>query len=389
MKDKLSVVFLSNFFNHHQKPFSDEMYRYLGDGYTFIETDTMKPEQKKLGWGMEGFPSYVVSREKFFSQRYFFEKLIDQADVVITGSAPVSLTRKRIKENKLTFRYSERPLKRGMELWKYPVRFVRWHRNNPRSKNVYMLCASAYTAGDYSKFGLFKHRCFKWGYFPETKRYNNIDDLLEKKTQNSLVWAARYIDWKHPEIAVEVAKRLRQDGYHFNLYMIGNGELQKKIQKMVYDQELEESVHIMGAMTPEEVRAHMEKAQIHIFTSDRQEGWGAVLNEAMNSACVPVVNRNIGSAPYLIANGKNGFHYQNVDELYEKVKYLLDHKKERESMARLAYSTIINEWNAEVAAERFVQLCYAVKRNETLPFHTGPCSPDRGTDTIMKRLARE
>ena len=34
----------------------------------------------------------------------------------------------------------------------------------------------------------------------------------------------------------------------------------------------------------------MEKADIFLFTSDRREGWGAVANEAMNSACALVVS---------------------------------------------------------------------------------------------------
>jgi hypothetical protein len=36
-------------------------------------------------------------------------------------------------------------------------------------------------------------------------------------------------------------------------------------------------------MPPEEVRVHMEQSNIYLFTSDFGEGWGAVLNEAMNS----------------------------------------------------------------------------------------------------------
>ena len=34
----------------------------------------------------------------------------------------------------------------------------------------------------------------------------------------------------------------------------------------------------------------MEQADIYLFTSDRNEGWGAVANEAMNSACAMVAD---------------------------------------------------------------------------------------------------
>ena len=45
-----SLVFVSNYFNHHQKFLSDEFVKILGDGYHFIETIPMEEERKNLGW---------------------------------------------------------------------------------------------------------------------------------------------------------------------------------------------------------------------------------------------------------------------------------------------------------------------------------------------------
>ena len=372
----MQMLFISNYFNHHQKPFSDAMYAKIGAGYAFIESSRISQMRKDLGYGMENLPPYVVTSEMLRAEREKYAKLILDADVVIIGSAPEELIRERIRQGKLIFRYSERPLKKGLELWKYPVRLVRWNLRSPFWKPIYMLCASAYTAGDYAKFGLFRNKCYKWGYFPETHRYDDLSELLERKEKNSLVWVARYIDWKHPELAVEVARRLKAEGYDFTLRMIGNGELLDATRKLVADAELDQEVRILGAMKPEEVRRHMEQSQIHIFTSDKQEGWGAVLNESMNSGCVPMANRAIGSAPFLIRDGENGFLYNNVDELYEKVKFLLDNRQEREQMAANAYRTIIEEWNAETAAEKFLKLAGAILNGEKRPelFENGVCS---------------
>ena len=44
----------------------------------------------------------------------------------------------------------------------------------------------------------------------------------------------------------------------------------------------------MGALKPADVRKEMERADIFLFTSDYKEGWGAVLNEAMNARCAIV-----------------------------------------------------------------------------------------------------
>lgn len=370
-----TIVFVSNYFNHHQRPFSNAMYGILGDGYKFIETVPMEEERLKMGWKVESFPSYVITYDDYDKNKEKCIELIDNADVVIIGSAPNELILNRIKENKLVFRCAERMFKKKTEYLKYPIRFYRWNKMVPKNKPIYMLCSSAYTSKDFAILGLFKGKCFKWGYFPETKKYENVDALIENKKPNSIIWVARFIDWKHPEIAIEVARRLKQDGFDFELNMIGNGVMLDDMKQKVVDLDLGDKVHILGSMKPEEVREYMEKSKIHLFTSDRREGWGAVLNESMNSACAVVANKSIGATSYLINDGENGFSYKNIDDLYEKVKWLLQNSESRSAMAKKAYESIINCWNAEFAANRFMELAEITLNNEEVcNFEYGPCS---------------
>lgn len=369
-----SVVFLSNYFNHHQQPFSDKMYNILGKNYLFVQTEPMETERKNMGWAIEKYPEYVVTEQDIKGNINIYQNIIDNADAVIIGSAPESLIENRKNLNKLIFRYSERPLKKSFELLKYPIRYYKWHKVNPKNKPIYMLCASAYTASDYAKFGLFKDKCYKWGYFPETKKYENIISLIKNKEKNSIVWVARFINWKHPEIALNIAKRLKNEGYNFCIKMIGNGKMLEEITQAVTNENLTDCIKVLGAMKPEEVRKHMEKSEIHLFTSDRQEGWGAVLNESMNSACVPVANRQIGSVPFLINNNENGFMYNTIDDLYQKVKLLLDIPEKRIKMAKNAYKTITEEWNAETAAQRFMNLASNISYCR---YESGPLSKSK------------
>lgn len=371
-----TVIFVSNFFNHHQKYISDAFFDCLGEGYLFIETEEMDQERKSMGWGMNGYPPYVITSETFLGNKDYYCRLIKQADVVIIGSAPNSLIRQRLKDNKITFRYSERLLKRGLELWKYPYRFLRWRMCGFSRPCIYILCASAYAAQDYAKFSLFRNRCFKWGYFPKTYHYPDIDDLISTKNPNLIIWVARFLEWKHPEIAVEIGRRLKQNGYSFEINMIGDGPLKNRISDMIKHEKLEDSIHLLGVMSPEEVRLHMEKAEIHIFTSDRNEGWGVVLNEAMNSACVSVADTAIGSAPFLIDDGNNGFLYSTIDELYEKITWLLDNRERQKEIALNAYSTIVTEWNAENAVKHFMELSKNLisGNGESTINETGICS---------------
>lgn len=377
-KTNLSVVFVSNYYNHHQKYLADAMFHLTGGLYHFIETEQIEAERLNMGWGGEDKPTYVRQNYTTEADARACQSIIDEADVVICGSAPIELVNNRIKNGKLVFRYSERPLKTGFAFWKYPYRLISWRIRNPHSANVYMLCASAYTAADYAKFGMYRKKCFKWGYFPDVKHYDSIEKLIEWKHPASILWVARLIEWKHPEASIQVAKRLKAEGYAFTMNIIGNGVLEESLREQIKSENLSDCVHMLGSMKPEQVRVHMEESEIFLFTSDRNEGWGAVLNESMNSACAVVASHAIGSVPFLLKDGENGLIYKDgdIDDLYSKVKILLDDSKTCHQYGKKAYETMICEWNAEVAAERFLKLAEKILNGEKMPqlFEEGPCS---------------
>ena len=386
----MKLVFISNFFNHHQKPLSDAMFSLLGDGYHFIETVPMREERIKMGWALNEKPSYVKQTYTDDGQRAEVQALINEADVVILGHAPHSLIQNRLKQKKITFICSERIYKSGFSLVKLPVRLYRHYKIFRRHKSLYLLAASAFASADYGKTGCFKNRAYKWAYFTALKEYDNVEKLIEMKHPASILWVARFIDVKHPEAPVEVAKRLKADGYKFEMNLIGSGELEDKIRALIAEYGLEDCVHMLGAMKPEQVREHMEKSEIFLFTSDKGEGWGAVLNESMNSACAVVASHAIGSVPFLIQSGENGLIYRDgdLDDLTRKVKQLLDHPDECRKSGFAAYETMKNEWNAENAARKFIELAQKLLDGEKhpFPFKTGVCSPaERLSDHWLKK----
>lgn len=372
------IVFVSNFYNHHQKYVADALFEYTNGNYNFIETEPISEERLNMGWGSEQKPAYVKQSYTSDIDAVECQKLIDQADIVIIGSAPEQLLKNRKKNRRLIFRYSERPLKNGIEWIKYPYRWLRWHKNVPLGSKIYMLCASAYTSTDFSKFGLYKGRSYRWGYFPEVKRYDDIDKLMEWKHPTSILWVARLIEWKHPDVSIEVAKRLKADGYNFIMNLIGNGQLEEQMKKRITQEGLSDCVYMLGAMKPEQVRKNMEQSEIFMFTSDRKEGWGAVLNEAMNSGCAVVASHAIGAVPFLLNDGENGLIYKDgdIDDLYRKVKKLLDDNELCRRLGKNAYFTIADVWSADEAAKRFLVLSNAILagNKNPEPFKNGPCS---------------
>lgn len=382
----MTITFFSNALNDHQLPFCHRMCELAGENnFRFVASEPISEERASYGFvNMNDIYPFVI--KSYESPEAYNEalKLMNDSDVVIVGSEKHIHLQERILQGKLTFRYSEtifKQLYRRFDPRIYKQVYNRWLRF--RNYPVYTLCASSFLADELSLCGYPKTKCLKWGYFPEVKTYRDeetMDFMRIKETVSSgspiILWVGRMIAWKHPEVAVKIASRLKSEGYNFKLRMIGKGTEETKIREMIDSSGLEDCVEMIGGKTPEEVRQEMEKASVFLFTSDRNEGWGVVLNESMNSGCAVVASRSAGSTRFLINHKKNGFIYEKPEEAYQYVKVLLDNPEIRYNMGIEAYHTILNLWNSSVATERL----FVIMRNffenggKLHTYPVGPCS---------------
>lgn len=372
----MKITFFSNFLNHHQLPFCLEMQNRLGDKFKFVATEKVPDDRLALGYDdMNKAYDFVVRAYEDEEEAY---RLGLDSDVVIIGSAPSKYIKERLKKGKLMFRYSERIFRNGFNFKKWLALIKNF--TLMEHKNVYLLCSSAYSAYDFNLAGAYINKSFKWGYFPEVIKYN-INELLEKKNKSKtikIIWVARFLALKHPEKVIEIAKRLRNDKVNFSIKMIGIGPLFDQTKEMIKQNNLEDKVKLLGAINNKEVRKHMDEANIFLFTSDYNEGWGAVVNEAMNSGCAVVASHAIGSVPFLINHKKNGLIYKDdsIDDLYNQVKFLIDNKEQRNKISKNAYKTMIKYWNASYATEELLKISKKLLNGEKKTFldGVGPCS---------------
>ena len=246
---------------------------------------------------------------------------------------------------------------------------------------LYVLGASAYTSYDLKLCGFNERKCFKWGYFPET-RARDITSLLEQKRNNKVVeilYAGRLLFLKRVLDTVKALHALLKQGIvNFRFTIIGDGEQKRDIEKYVQKHSLQKHVRMFPFMPAEKVREYMDASDIYVFSSNIYEGWGAVVNEAMDSACAMVVSHAVGSAPYLIENDKNGIIYEcgNVSMLAEKLRMVITDSQYRERLAKGAHESIHKEWTAEIAAERLLKLYDKIATGENAEdlFENGVCS---------------
>ncbi len=354
----MKLLFISNYINHHQIPFCNAMYALLGDEFAFLQTEPMEEERIRMGWQQDVDRPYLI---RYYENPQAGDTLIAESKVVLFGGTDdESYIAERLRNRQPVVRYSERIYKEGQ--WKAvsPRGLRRKYLDHTRyrGQEVYMLCSGAYVPSDFHIVRAYPGKMLRWGYFPETKVYD-VDQLMQEKKPASILWAARFIDWKHPELALEVAKYLKEKGLAFHLNIVGGGNLTETVEKLIDEYELGESVSLLGFQTPTQVRGLMEESAIYLTTSDRREGWGAVINEAMNSGCAVVADHMMGAAPFLIEQGQNGYVYRDGDlsMLCEEVERLVRDPGLCRKLGTAAYETIQKEWNAETAAKRLVAFC--------------------------------
>lgn len=375
----MKIAFFSNFLNHHQVNVADELYKMPGVDYFFVETVRMPQWLLNSGYPDLSDRPYVIKAWNSSKERNEATKLALEADVAMfAGHEVLEYEVARSKKGKLTFDVSERWLKKGWINVLSPRLIInQWYYHTVfKNKPVYKLCSSAYAAKDQYRLFSYKNRCFKWGYFTVVP---DLDlDIIDNKFKGKIkmMWCARFLKWKHPELTIELAKNLKEKKYSFCIDMYGSGTEYDNILNLINHYDLNDVVKLCGNVPNAQILQEMKLHDIFIFTSDHNEGWGAVANEAMSSGCLLVGADAIGSIPFLVRDKFNGciFKSNNIASLVKTIEWAIKHPIESRQMAKNAYLTIKDIWSAHNASKKLLQLISDIQNKKKCSVTEGPCS---------------
>ena len=384
---------MSLILNNHQANIADELWELTNHQFCFVELANLQAEHRK-GDTRDYTDCPYLLRAWESSQSYAKAMILarEAECCVFSGILALPFQKERLKLGRLSFDMSERWLKRGIiNLFSPSIfkMFLSYHLGGWGHKPLYKLCCSAFAAQDQRKLLTFKNKCYKWGYF--TKVNNDLSKISSRFTDGqffSLMWCSRYLKWKHPELPVMMAARLKRLGYKFSLDMYGRGEYESQTKSLVSKLEVEDVVHFMGTKPNDELLQDMQQHHIFLFTSDQNEGWGAVANESMSNGCVLVASDAIGSVPYLVKPNVSGVLFRAprvssgftspdlsaLDSLCDKVGYLFDHPSKLQDISRSGVKQIQDIWSPQVAAHRLLRLVECLQQGIDSGFEDGPCS---------------
>lgn len=374
------IVFISNFLNHHQMPVAEKLYELTGGKYRFIEQEPMPESFRKGGYPTYDTTPFLIQYWRSPSLALEAKRLVLEAEAVLYGNiSDYSIIRQRLEKGGLTFECGERWFKRGWinilspRLIKSQIYYHLFFRNKP----LYRLNASAYAANDMARMYSFNDKMFKWGYFTSIPSSNRINQEANVDSKLKILWVARFLRLKHPELPVKVASNLKAKGYKFELSMYGSGPELERIKALINSLGLDDCVFLKGNLPNTEILEEMRRHDVFLFTSDRHEGWGAVLNESMSNGCAVIASEKIGSVPFLIEDGKNGliFKDKSVDDLTSKLQQLFDNPPLCRGLGKRAMRTMRDVWSPENAALSLIKLIDGIKNGTPEIIPSGPCSP--------------
>ncbi|MCR4655875.1 MAG: glycosyltransferase family 4 protein [Lachnospiraceae bacterium] len=384
-----TLTFFSNYFNHHQKALCDTWYELLGDGFRFVETEPIEGFRSEMGWGENGDIPYLL---RTYESREASDKAYELAlnsDLVVMGTAPEAFIEERLRQDRIIFRYSERPLKEGFIKFFIPrltKKYLHLHVRN-RKKRIYILAASAYTAWDYKKmFDSYPGKIYKFGYFPRHISYD-LKELFERKEKAALseygdrnmptiLWEGRMLRLKRPDLVIRAAFELKKKGYAFRLRFVGEGPLREKVEALCDCFGLNDTVSFEDFLSPDEARERMADAKIYVMSSNFLEGWGSVIYEALNAGCACIVSHAPGAAPWLVRHEETGLLFESgkLKSLTGQLEKLLKDPALITEYGTNAYRLMDESWNERTAAENVLTLYKDLESGRDTSIENGPCS---------------
>lgn len=378
----MKLTVFTNFLNHHQVQVMDQLYNLLGNDFRFVTTLLSDQEYMKGGDDYSN-RSYCLCAARDKSTFTEALRLAIESETCIFGADSYEFAIARAKQNPmgLSFEMGERWLKRG---WVNVIspNFLKWWLNYIRyfrKANFYQLCCSAFASIDMQKLHTYENRCYKWGYFTHVdESFDTEISMGDVSTSEviSFMWCSRYLRWKHPELPVRMAARLKAEGYKFILDMYGHGVVFDITKRLAKQLNVEDVVIFKGNLSNEQILQAMREHKVFLFTSDQNEGWGAVANESMSNGCVLIGSDATGAVPYLLVDGVNGLIFEscNLDSLCEKAKYILDNPKELHRLSRNGIATMRSIWSPKNAAKNLICLINQINYQDFSIILQGPCS---------------
>ena len=207
--------------------------------------------------------------------------------------------------------------------------------------------------------------------FTKSQGYNSIVipngiDVRKIKTKGSkafndnqihVVQVSRlYIKEKGQDLLLKALHRVVYDFdiHGIRLHLIGEGDSESLLKKMVTDLQLDDFVIFEGLKSQDYIYNHLCDYDLFVQPS-RQEGFGLTVAEAL-AAKLPVLVSDIEGPMEIIGYGKFGMHFksEDVDDLAEKLRMVLQGGYDY-TLVEKAYQHVCEDYDVANTARKYIE----------------------------------
>ena len=343
----------------HQLPLAKEIAKRVGEGnYRYLYRDELTAERKALGWNFDAKPEWCRRGTQD-------DPALMDADLVYTGGLrPLNLIARRISAGKKTYYVTER--------WFKPLRILglnmpgRWRMispgysrmarrmvamlNNPLCK---VLAIGPWAKKDMIELGVREEQIWDWGYFVEEGKVESVKckmtaplkvlwvgRMQKLKRVDTIIRAVELVASHQSLVVSDVPKRSTRLNISLDIY--GTGPEERRLQKL--SEKHGDIIKFHPPVPIAEVRKLMRGHDVYVMASDENEGWGAVVSEALQEGMRVLGTFEAGASAAMLPKERL-FHAGDWRALAVLI--------EKEWKGELPECSI-GDWTAEKAAERMV-----------------------------------
>lgn len=166
-----------------------------------------------------------------------------------------------------------------------------------------------------------------------TTIYNPIDvDFIKTRAQEqieftpskgfNIVSVGRLVPQKGYDLLIPIVKRLIDEGLNITLYILGEGEQRKCLERQIEELRVQENIYLMGYCTnPYAIVSKMDV----LVCSSRAEGYSLVIAEALSMG-IPVISTNCSGPNELLCDNMYGLLCDNYEQLYLQIKNVVSNQ---------------------------------------------------------------
>jgi len=328
------------------------------------------PEERiKMGWSIPDLGNTkIVKYPNKYSINEFFgenEQTLIHIFSGIHSNDIISYAFKQAIKNKCKIGIMAEPydwigLKGMLRLWREKIDFLRYNQ-----KVQFHLAIGSKGVQLCKKAGYSEKIIHPWGYFVEHINSDSLKVDIFTDTVFNIIYVGSLLKGKGIHQLIKALSSIKHQ-YLFNV--IGDGPEFNRLNKLTKKIDINKKVRFNKSISNKDVRALLKINDLLVLPSNKKEGWGAVINEALMEGTPVLCSDNCG-ATVLLRNTERGIIFKagSIEDLSMKLNEIINRGKPEQQLRKLIQTWALKYLNGEVASIYFQDIVIYTYINKKEP----------------------